>query len=129
MLVHWAGNEKDKIDGLKKRKNYVQDAKSLTQSDKPAALETADIDWYVYLLRCSDNTLYTGITTDLVRRLRQHNGELAGGARYTRAKRPVELVWSDRCASRSEACKREAWLKKLSRSQKLKLTSASIPMS
>ena len=107
----------------------MHDAKSLTQSDNSVALETADIDWYVYLLRCSDDTLYTGITKNVVRRLRQHNGELAGGAKYTRAKRPVELVWSDRCASRSEACKREALLKKLSRSQKLKLTSASIPMS
>ena len=107
----------------------MHDAKSLTQSDNSVALETADIDWYVYLLRCSDDTFYTGITNNVVRRLRQHNGELAGGAKYTRAKRPVELVWSDRCASRSEACKREAWLKKLSRGQKLKLTSASIPMS
>lgn len=113
------------MDGLKKRKNNVPDEKSLTQSNKPDTVETADMDWYVYLLRCSDNTLYTGITTDLVRRLRQHNGELAGGAKYTRAKRPVELVWSAHCASRSEASVREAWLKKLSRSQKLKLALAS----
>ena len=124
-LLHWVGNEKDKIGGPKKRKNNVPDGKSLTQSDKPAALETADMDWYVYLLRCADDTLYTGITTDLFRRLRQHNGELAGGAKYTRAKRPVQLVWSDRCASRSEASIREAWLKKLSRGEKLKLALAS----
>ena len=105
----------------------MPDGKSLTQSNKPAALETADMDWYVYLLRCSDDTLYTGITTDLVRRLRQHNGELAGGAKYTRAKRPVELVWSDHCASRREASVREAWLKKLPRSQKFELALASNP--
>ena len=104
----------------------MPDGKSLTQSDKPAGLETADMGWYVYLLRCSDDTLYTGITTDLVRRLRQHNGELAGGAKYTRAKRPVELVWSDHCANRSEASRLESWLKKLPRSQKLELAVYSI---
>ena len=49
--------------------------------------------WWVYLVRCSDQTLYSGVTVDLTRRVRQHNGELVGGARYTRGRRPVELVW------------------------------------
>lgn len=79
--------------------------------------------WVVYLLRCADASLYTGITTDLTRRLRQHNGELGGGARYTRPRRPVELAWHCHCASRSVAAKEEARLRRLTRQQKLDLIS------
>jgi len=78
-------------------------------------------DWHVYLLRCADGTLYTGIATEPQRRLRQHNGELAGGARYTSGRRPVELVWSEACASRSAALRREAELRRLDRAEKLAL--------
>jgi putative endonuclease len=77
--------------------------------------------WRVYLLRCSDGTLYTGIATDVQRRLREHNGELKGGARYTRSRRPVQLVWSESSESRSEALKRESVIKALPRRDKLKL--------
>ncbi|MGB0189286.1 MAG: GIY-YIG nuclease family protein, partial [Aequoribacter sp.] len=49
--------------------------------------------WIVYILNCADGTLYTGVTTDVERRLRQHNGEIVGGARYTRVRRPVAIVW------------------------------------
>lgn len=71
---------------------------------------------YVYLLRCADGTLYCGWTTDPSRRLRQH---LAGTAsRYTRVRRPVELVWSAACADRSEAMREEARIKRLSRAEK-----------
>ena len=80
-----------------------------------------DIDWWVYLVRCSDRSLYTGVTTDLVRRVDEHNGRQPGGARYTRARRPVALVWSERCGSRSEAQRREAAVRKLSRRQKDRL--------
>jgi len=80
-------------------------------------------DWHVYLLRCADGTLYTGIATEPQRRLRQHNGELAGGARYTRGRRPVELVWSEACVSRSAALRREAELRRLDRTAKLALFS------
>jgi putative endonuclease len=75
-------------------------------------------DWQVYLLRCADGTFYTGVASNLARRLRQHNGEIAGGARYTRSRRPVELVWSESCADRSQAQVREAELRRLSRAQK-----------
>ena len=75
----------------------------------------------MYLLRCADGSLYTGIATDLQRRLQQHNGEMRGGARYTRARRPVELVWQEGCTSRSEAQVREAEIKSLSREQKIEL--------
>ena len=77
--------------------------------------------WQVYLLQCADQSLYAGVTTDLVRRLQQHNGQLAGGARYTKARRPVALVWSEVCDSRSDAQQREHALRRLSRQQKLAL--------
>lgn len=76
--------------------------------------------WFVYMLQCSDDTLYTGVTTDLDRRLTEHN-ESPLGAKYTRARRPVELVWSEKCDSRSNATTREAEIRKLDRKQKLQL--------
>ncbi len=78
-----------------------------------------DAIWQVYLLQCADQSLYVGVTTDLARRLQQHNGQLAGGARYTKARRPVALVWSEACDSRSDAQQREHALRRLSREQKL----------
>lgn len=77
--------------------------------------------WYVYLLKCADGTLYAGVTTDPARRLRQHNGELVGGARYTRARRPVAMVYQEVCADRQAACRREAEIRTYSRRQKLGL--------
>jgi len=78
-------------------------------------------NWFVYIVRCSDNTLYTGVTTDPVRRLRQHNGELVGGAKYTRARRPVALVWNEQHADRSSATQREYAIKQMTLLQKLNL--------
>lgn len=77
-------------------------------------------DYQLYLLRCADDTLYTGITTDLDRRLHEHN-HTAAGARYTRARRPVALERSWTFPDRSSASKAEYRLKKRSRSEKLKL--------
>lgn len=74
--------------------------------------------WYVYMLRCADNSLYTGITTDIERRLDEHNRSDRLAARYTRARRPVSLVWQEQHLDRSSALKREAALKRLSRSAK-----------
>ena len=74
-------------------------------------------DWHVYIVRCSDGTLYTGIARDLEKRIAEHNSE-AGGARYTRPRRPVELVYSEEAASRSEALKREYEIKRLPRAGK-----------
>ncbi|MEP5764124.1 MAG: GIY-YIG nuclease family protein [Halieaceae bacterium] len=76
--------------------------------------------WHVYLLRCADGSLYTGVATDIERRLRQHNGELTGGARYTSGRRPVRLVWTEACADRASAQQRESEIKKLSRAEKLR---------
>lgn len=75
--------------------------------------------YYVYLLRCSDGSLYCGYTVDLDKRVSQHNS--GKGAKYTRARRPVELVYRECFATKSEAMKREAAIKKLSRQQKLDL--------
>lgn len=73
--------------------------------------------WFIYMVRCNDQSLYTGITTDPQRRLAEHNSSTKG-ARYTRAKRPVSLVWLERAPSRSEASRREYAIKRLSRSDK-----------
>lgn len=75
--------------------------------------------WYVYILRCADGSLYTGITTDLTRRTRQHNDGTA--SRYTRSRRPVNLVYQERKRGQNSALKREAAIKKLTRRQKLAL--------
>ncbi len=74
---------------------------------------------YVYLLRCSDGTLYCGWTTDLEARVRTHNS--GRGAKYTRSRLPVELVYSETCADRNEALRREWQIKRLSREEKLAL--------
>lgn len=75
---------------------------------------------YVYVLRCGDDSLYTGYTTDLNRRVWEHNHSNKG-AKYTRSRRPVVLVHSESYPSRSEAMKREYAIKQLSRADKLKL--------
>ena len=75
--------------------------------------------WWVDILRCADDTLYTGSTTDVERRIAQHNA--GKGAKYTRARRPAELVYREPCGSRSEALRREAAIKGLSRAEKLAL--------
>lgn len=79
---------------------------------------------YVYLLRCSDDTLYCGYTTDIDRRLTEHNGERPGGARYTRGRRPAVLVYHEVFPTQSAAKVREAQIKKLSRSEKEALISS-----
>ncbi len=77
--------------------------------------------YFVYILECSDDTLYTGITTDLDRRILEHNGKITGGAKYTNARGPVELLHSEKYPTRSEALKREYEIKSLTRQQKLDL--------
>ncbi len=70
------------------------------------------------MLKCSDNTLYTGITTNLERRLDEHNSSVKG-AKYTRARRPVKMVYSEELKDRSAACKREYFIKhKMTRKEK-----------
>ncbi|HTE13885.1 MAG TPA: GIY-YIG nuclease family protein [Burkholderiales bacterium] len=80
--------------------------------------------WQVYMVRCADGTLYTGVTIDVARRVAQHNGTGANGARYTRARQPVKLVYQEKAANRSTACKREYRIKQLNRREKLALIAA-----
>ena len=75
--------------------------------------------FYTYIVCCSDNTLYTGWTTDLEQRVRKHN--MGTGAKYTRSRRPVKLVYYETSISRHEAMSREAEIKQMSREEKLEL--------
>ncbi len=75
---------------------------------------------YVYILECSDKTLYTGWTNNLEKRVQEHNSSRYG-AKYTSSRRPVKLVYVERLASLSEVLKREGQIKKLSRKKKLQL--------
>jgi predicted GIY-YIG superfamily endonuclease len=75
--------------------------------------------WIVYILRCSDSTLYTGVTTDVARRIQAHNR--GQGAKYTRGRGPVELVFQETCSDRCEALRREYAIKQMSRSDKDRL--------
>jgi len=74
-------------------------------------------DWYMYVVECADGTYYTGITTDLARRVKEHN-ESKRGAKYTRSRRPVNLIFSDNYYDRSTASKAEYRFKSLTRRQK-----------
>ena len=78
------------------------------------------MSYFVYILECGDQTLYTGITTDIDKRLEEHNTS-DKGAKYTKARRPVRLLYSESSADRSSASKREYAIKKLTRSEKLEL--------
>ncbi len=80
---------------------------------------SASSPWSVYMLRCSDGSLYTGITTDIERRMREHR--TGRGAKYFRGRTPHKLVLLESCANRSEASRREAQIKALSRRQKEQL--------
>ncbi len=77
--------------------------------------------FYFYILRCADNSLYCGMTTDLVRRLKEHNSTGAKGAKYTRAKKPVVLVHSEKFPDIKTALQRESEVKKWTKSRKEQL--------
>jgi len=85
---------------------------------------------FVYILRCSDSTLYAGYTTDLEKRLTEHNGEgntktsQSAGAKYTRGRRPVQIIYHEKFDTRSEAMQREYAIKQLSRVQKEELVTS-----
>ena len=79
------------------------------------------LDWIVYILKCADGTLYTGITNDLGRRMSEH--ETGQGAKYTKGRGPFQLVYNETCEGRGQASKREIEIKSLDREQKLKLVS------
>ncbi len=74
--------------------------------------------WFVYMLRCADKSLYTGICKHLQQRLNEHNYDNKKAAKYTRVRRPVELVYYENCSSRSDAASREYEIKQLPKLQK-----------
>ena len=76
--------------------------------------------YYFYILRCSDNSLYSGITKDLTKRLKEHNSAQGRGAKYTRSKRPVIMVYSEKMSSKGVALKKEAEVKKWPKAKKEK---------
>jgi putative endonuclease len=98
---------------------------------KPEADATAEPApgrrFFVYVVECADGSLYTGIATDVARRLAEHNGERPRGARYTAARRPIRLVYQASFPSRSEALKEELRIKSLSRRQKDDMITAATP--
>ena len=83
------------------------------------------MSYYVYLLRCGDGTLYTGYTDDPERRLRVHNA--GKGAKYTRSRLPVELVYQEQCPDKSAALRREREIKRMRHAEKLALISGGVP--
>jgi len=80
--------------------------------------------WFVYVVRCADRTLYTGVTTDTDKRIAEHNA--GQGARYTRSRRPVELVYVETAADRGAALRRESEIKRLTAAGKRELVAASL---
>ena len=76
---------------------------------------------YIYLVRCSDDSLYCGWTTDLKRRIDAHNGHIPGGAKYTRGRRPVTLVYAESFHQKQEAQRREYAIKRMTKTKKLRL--------
>ncbi|MDA8165127.1 MAG: GIY-YIG nuclease family protein [Desulfobacteraceae bacterium] len=79
------------------------------------------MSWFVYIVRCADGSFYTGIATDLDRRVREHNEDDRLGARYTRGRRPVRLAYAEPAASRAAAARREHAIRKLRRQEKERL--------
>jgi len=77
--------------------------------------------WFIYMVRCADNSLYTGIAKDVERRIHEHNSDDTSGAKYTKARRPVILVYQEACESRSAATRREYEIRQLGRKGKEKL--------
>ena len=85
---------------------------------------TAQKNWLIYKLECGDGSLYCGITNNIEKRLKQHSGEIKGGAKYTRSHWPCKLVYKEKSTSRSEALQREVIIKKMSKVEKRTLISS-----
>jgi len=97
---------------------YKKMVKKMQEAEKRFPAE-AQQPWFLYILRCRNNTFYTGVTKDLERRLKMHNDGKA--SRYTRARRPVKMIYQELCGTRVQALVRECQVKELSRKEKEKL--------
>ncbi len=94
-------------------------------ADEKAGIRLPDRGWFLYILRCENDTFYTGVTKDLKRRLKMHNDGKA--SRYTRSRRPVKMIYSENCKTRAEALIRECKVKALTRQGKKLLISKGRP--
>jgi putative endonuclease len=101
---------------MKPRYRRMLRGMEVRESENPAPAAAA---WSLYILRCNDGSFYTGVTTDIDRRFRKHQDGRA--SRYTRTRRPVALIYQERCGSRSQALSRECAVKALGRKGKEKL--------
>ena len=101
-----------------------QNENGVAESSPGVPAGEAAAGWFVYMLLCADGTLYTGVATDVQRRLREHNDDARLAARYTRSRRPLTLVYSEPAADRAAACRREAQIKRLPRRAKQQLIAA-----
>ncbi len=93
-----------------------EDRFSENRMNSPKKEKTPPARWYLYMLKCSDGTFYTGVTNNVERRLREHNSGTA--SRYTRSRLPVKLVHQERCVNKSNALKKVFGIKALSRKEK-----------
>tara|TARA_B110000881_G_scaffold55469_1_gene47306 strand:+ start:178 stop:447 length:270 start_codon:yes stop_codon:yes gene_type:complete len=84
-------------------------------------IEISEKIWTIYILECGDKTLYCGITNNLEKRMRQHRGEIKGGAKYTRSRQPFSITYTEEVLTKSEALKREFIIKKMAKSDKAEL--------
>jgi putative endonuclease len=89
------------------------------KEEEPAPKVTAEAIWFLYILQCCDGSFYTGVTTDIGRRLREH--EEGKASRYTRTRRPIVLVYQEECGTRAQSLARECAVKSLSRRRKEEL--------
>ena len=105
-----------------KLKKAAEQISGIKRTGKSNTIPNQNKPWYTYIIECSDSSLYTGITTNIQRRLHEHN-HTKKGAKYTRTRRPVKLSYIKEFKTRSQACIEECRIKKLKRSQKLLLIS------
>jgi putative endonuclease len=112
-----------KVDNLIKTRSFKPETSTAVKRCPEDIYGKLMKNWQVYILHCGDETLYTGITNNLEQRLKAHNEKR--GARYTRTRLPVTLVYQEEAASRSQASRREIIIKKLPRRKKLELIATS----
>ncbi len=118
MVTFKANDKSETYTGTRVKKRYKKMLKGM-QKKEETGVHPSQGQWFLYILECSDGTLYTGITKDLDRRIEQHNAGKA--SRYTRVRRPVKLVYDEVCSTRAAALVRECKVKEMTRKKKLSL--------
>lgn len=113
-------------NGTIEESHYMKKRVEYNDGDEITHLNESDFEennqrWFTYFMKCKDGSFYAGVTTDPIKRERQHNGEIVGGAKYTQAKRPCKMVYLEENNSRIESSKREYVIRHLTKKQKEKL--------